>query len=146
MNIKLGDIHIASWKFGQRIWPIYNDGYGDDFVKDRIKYKQDDVVLKPGDYILVIDYPVTVFYTTPLTVEASGLTRGGLVQFICRHYKKMYKEEDSGSKIKAGNIPGMYNRNETNGKYGIYGHDIGDLVLCSAEVSKKNVITLGVDS
>ena len=30
----------------------------------------------------------------------------------------------------------MYNRNETNGKYGIWGHDIADLVLADILVYK----------
>lgn len=40
----------------------------------------------------------------------------------------------------------MLNRNFIDGKFGIWGHDIGDLVLVDASVSKKNVISLGVDS
>jgi hypothetical protein len=32
------------------------------------------------------------------------------------------------------------------GKYGIWGHSIGDLVLIDADVDAKGNITLGVDS
>jgi hypothetical protein len=58
----------------------------------------------------------------------------------------MYAEEDETSGGNPGHIPGMLNRNTSEGKYGIWGHDIGDLLLCSAYVDDSGKITLGVDS
>jgi hypothetical protein len=44
----------------------------------------------------------------------------------------------------------MYNRNETNGKYGIWGHDIADLDISGISVYKtKNgeiILTLNIES
>lgn len=44
----------------------------------------------------------------------------------------------------------MYNRNETNGKYGIWGHDISDLVLAEILVYEAEngeiILTLNMES
>lgn len=84
---------------------------------------------------LKITYPVT----NPYVVESTnhgGYTRRQLVELICQHYDLMYQAEET--EIPAGTIPGMLNRAQTYGIYGIWGHDIGDLILHSATVSFEN--------
>lgn len=44
-------------------------------------------------------------------------------------YQCIYADETRTSSIAVGHMPGMMNRNETNGKYGIWGHELGDLVI-----------------
>lgn len=111
------------------------------------KVMQTETVLPPRQvFILKIDYPLHKPARFVFNSGVDGMTRGDLVRKIRKCYKQVYREEDASTKVKPGNIPGMLNRNPTNGKYGIWGHDIGDLVLCSVNVSDKNVITLGVDS
>lgn len=65
----------------------------------------------------------------------------------------MYEEEEATAIIKT--VPPekrnkMYNRNETNGKYGIWGHDIADLVLSEIHVyedaDKKLILALMIES
>ena len=110
-----------------------------------------EVVLKQGKYCLKIDYPLDNPYKFKFNVNKKGITRGDFIELVCKHYHKVYDEENGTSNIKeqlgidAGCGP-LLNRITTNGKYGIWGHVIGDLVLVCANVSSKNVITLGVDS
>ena len=72
-----------------------------------------------------IDYPLS----RPVTIErfhvdGNGWTQKQFVEMICRVYADIYAAEDD-----PGHIPGMLNRGKSEGPYGIWGHDIGDLVL-----------------
>jgi hypothetical protein len=62
-----------------------------------------------------------------------------LVDHITGSYNRIYLEEEESAKTKT--IPvdkreGIINRNQTDGKYGIWGHDLGDLDLSSIIVHK----------
>ncbi|WP_285055364.1 hypothetical protein [Pedobacter ginsengisoli] len=101
---------------------------------------------------VLIDYPLRNEYKFELNSE-TGFTREFLLKEISKEYYKIYDEEEATSTVKT--IPTekrteMYNRNETNGKYGIWGHDIADLVLAEIQVyetsGKKLVLVLVVDS
>lgn len=147
-------MYVANWS------PIYGLMFSDDYYYDERDDLHDksckrqveacdpkEVVLPPNsEYTLIISYPVSTNYTTKLKTGKKGMTRIQLASNICKHYRKMYAEEDSSSGGDPGHIPGMLNRAQSDGKYGIWGHDIGDLVLCSAEVDAKGNITVGVDS
>jgi hypothetical protein len=68
-----------------------------------------------------------------------GFTKKQLILEISNKYNEIYNEEEKTAKTKT--IPldkreGLINRNQTNGKYGIWGHNIGDLDLSSIEVYK----------
>lgn len=109
----------------------------------------DEIVIKEEKVKLKIDYPTTNPYVT-LLENVGGFTRKLLIELICKHYKKMYDEENESTIINAGHIPGMFNRNHTDGKYGIWGHDIEDLMLHTACVDKLKkgglLVTVGCDS
>lgn len=92
---------------------------------DDKKVDPKEIVLKQNDYTLVIEYPLTNPYKEQILVGKKGMTRRELVNIIVAAYKKVYASGDT---------------------YGIWGHYIGDLMLASAEVDCKNIITLGVDS
>ncbi|MNL17459.1 hypothetical protein D3C87_1385540 [compost metagenome] len=101
---------------------------------------------------VIIDYPVKNEYRFDLN-SGTGLTRELLLKEISKAYYKMYEEEEATATIKT--IPPdkrttMYNRNETNGKYGIWGHDIADLVLSEIHVyedqDKKLILALIIES
>lgn len=110
-------------------------------------YDNDQVVLpRNKEYVLEIDYPLHTTAKFEIKSGTKGISRGKLVSIVRKYYKKVYEIEDSTTKVKPSHIPNMLNRNFTDGKFGIWGHDIGDLVLVDASVSKNNVITLGVDS
>ena len=132
-------------------WDYYydeKDEFHDEDAKKQVKAcDPKEVVLPPNkEYILVISYPVSTNYKAKLKTGKKGMTRLQLASQICKHYRKMYAEEDSSAGGDPGHIPGMLNRAQSEGKYGIWGHDIGDLVLCDADVDAKGNITLGVDS
>ncbi len=114
--------------------------------------KKDQVVLKDQQVTLIINYPLDNPDFSEL-VSKNGFTRQGLVEAIAKRYHEIYDEEEQTAAIKttpAEKRTGMVNRNETNGKYHIWGHDIGDLVLTSIWVYKNDkgqiFLSLQIDS
>ncbi|WPU92969.1 hypothetical protein SNE25_26960 [Mucilaginibacter sabulilitoris] len=98
-----------------------------------------DQIVIPKKITVIIDYPLTNEYRFTLA-SATGFTREQLVRAISDHYHKLYQDEEASATIKT--IPvnerkTVYNRNQTNGKYRIWGHDISDLVLASVLVYKS---------
>ena len=115
-------------------------------------YKSDEIVIKENTLKIIIDYPLTNQYEFTITSK-NGFSRKQLLSEINLHYFKLYEEEEKSATVKT--IPidkrtRMYNRNQTNGKYGIWGHDIADLVLSEIEVYKTStgriVLILGIES
>jgi len=113
---------------------------------------KNETVIKDTAIEIIIDYPLTNAYKFDLFSE-KGFTRAHLLKEISRHYFILYDEEEKTATIKT--IPidkrtKMYNRNETNGKYGVWGHDIADLVLTEIQVyrtaSGQLVLTLEIES
>jgi hypothetical protein len=113
----------------------------------------DKIVLSNKTVILIIDYPVKAPLYFPLTSPGNGFSRRQLITAISQQYHSLYKEEEKTAThktIPADQREGLINRNETNGKYGIWGHDLSDLDLSSIEVylGKNGFIylSLGVES
>lgn len=82
----------------------------------------------PAGSTLDITYPLSVYprFETLNPIKDSF----ELMSFFCRCYYEVYAmEEDSIGNPEIGHIPGMYNRVTTDGCFGIWGHDIDDLVL-----------------
>jgi hypothetical protein len=114
----------------------------------------DKVVIEYPEVILVIDYPLNKPAEFIIkSSEKGGFTKKQLALVISKKYHEIYDAEESSAKTKT--IPlekreGLINRNETDGKYGIWGHDISDLDLSSVEVYKtedgKIQILLGIES
>lgn len=125
-------------------WEDYdpNDDDCEDEEKKEI-LKGSDIVLQQGTYTIKITYPLSVEVTTKIT---GSFTRKQLAQEIAKIYDAIYVDESRSSSIPEQNIPGMLNRVQTNGKYGIWGHDISDLILHTAYLLGDNTIELGVDS
>lgn len=113
--------------------------------------KKEEIIISENNITIIIDYPLTNEYKFDLESK-NGFTREMLLIEISRHYYKLYDEEEKTATIKT--LPmekrTMHNRNETNGKYGIWGHDMGDLVLTEIQIYKtstgKIILTLGIDS
>lgn len=106
--------------------------------------------LRSANMILVTGSEVIVSVTYPLNLPAKfkvksdyGFTRLELVDAIFDTYQRVYFEEEKTSDISV--IPigermekiGLINRNSTNGKYRIWGHDLQDLVLEGAHIYKN---------
>ncbi|MBB4801956.1 hypothetical protein HNP37_002017 [Flavobacterium nitrogenifigens] len=111
---------------------------------------KDEIVIAEEKITVVIDYPLTNIYKFDLKSK-KGFNRELLVQEITKEYQKLYQDEEKSATIKT--VPmkerKMYNRNQTNGKYGIWGHDLADLALSSIQVYKENgntILTLGIES
>ena len=137
-------VQLKDWKSGDKLW---SDWIEKDFEYSKAIKGLDpkEEILPVGKYTLKIDYPLS----TPFIEErelTKPMTREEVVMWIVDRYHFIYDVENETSKVKAGNIVGMYNRNNTDGSYGIWGHDLGDLALHTIYVDKNNVVTLGVDS
>lgn len=102
---------------------------------------KDDIVLQCDSAIVLIDYPLTNAVGVVIKPKSSkGFTKSDLVLAISAEYKRIYKEEEESATVKT--LPmeergGIINRNQTNGEYGIWGHDLADLDLSSIIVSKN---------
>lgn len=110
------------------------------------------VVIPESKVTVIIDYPLKNEYRFELESE-SGFTKEQLLRKISENYYKLYEEEESSATVKT--IPvmertGLVNRNQTDGKYGVWGHDITDLVLSKVLVYKaangQIVLSLDVES
>lgn len=76
-----------------------------------------------------IEYPLTNPKSIALTHEdGTGWTKQQFADAVRAEYKKVYEEEEAAAGNPR-NIPGMLNRARSAGPHGIWGHDIGDLVL-----------------
>ena len=101
---------------------------------------KDEIVIDKSNVTLIIDYPLN----NPVEIKiksdnSNGFTRKELAQKISAEYNRIYKEEEESAITKTTPIDerqGLINRNQTDGKYGIWGHDIDDLDL-SAIILRK---------
>jgi hypothetical protein len=116
----------------------------------RIAYLIDaNVIVIPYENVkLRIDYPIAkpVFFS--LSGSERGFTRKQIILAISKKYHQMYDEEEITAKIKT--IPMkdrkiLANRNRTDGKYGIWGHDLSDLDLSSINVYRNTDGTIVLD-
>lgn len=98
-----------------------------------------DEIVVPKKIILSVDYPLS--RTFEFTYETGPYTRQQLADVCCDLYQRIYKEEEETIKqqniIPTGERVGLINRNRTDGKYGIWGHDIGDLELFEVRLVHK---------
>ena len=100
----------------------------------------DEIVLNDKKVQLIIDYPLKKSVIYKLEND-KGFSRKDLILAIQEKYKEIYKIEEETAKIKTipvNNREGLLNRNETDGKFGIWGHDLSDLYLTDIEVYKDN--------
>ncbi|HMK18751.1 MAG TPA: hypothetical protein VK492_11140 [Chitinophagaceae bacterium] len=99
---------------------------------------KDELVISETKLTIIIDYPLISNYKFEI-FSKDGFTRAHLINEISKRYYQLYDEEEKTATIKT--VPlkerKIYNRNQTNGKYGIWGHDIGDLVLDEIHVYKN---------
>ncbi len=116
--------------------------------------KANSIVVASNVLHIVVDYPVAGEWEFKVvSADPKGFTNADLARQISRVYHAMYDEEERTSIIKV--VPmeqrkRLINRNKTNGKFGIWGHDIGDLVLHTVEIYQardgKLTAVLGIDS
>lgn len=115
----------------------------------------DEVVVPASKLRIILDYPLTnpsSLIVIP-AADDKGFTRKQLVVMISEKYHAVYDEEERTATIKTTpreKRKGLINRNRTNGIHGIWGHDLGDLVLHTIVVKKAadgtTELALGIDS
>jgi hypothetical protein len=122
-DINLGYLQIADWDSTQdSIWPKWMQE--DPEYKNEIQRNGETnrVVWYGEDLEVTINYPLSKDYT----FRVSGpLTRQQLAAEVQKHYKKIYKNPE---------------------QWGVWGHDIGDLILHTLYVYKDGKAKVGVDS
>ena len=148
-KIIIGDVYLASWnpkKPALFDYDLLDDPeYPEEYKQEMRETKLDEVILPCNStFTLVINYPLTNPFTQKIDT-CNGITRKEFVDIVVKCYKRIYTEEKKSTKVKVGRASGMYNRNRTNGVWGIWGHDLGDLVLVGATI-KGDKIELSVDS
>jgi len=101
----------------------------------------DEIVIPFEHAVLVIDYPLSMPASMEIAAPlALGFTRAALVKAICDEYAHVYDAEEGTAAIKT--IPieergAMRSRNRTDGAYGIWGHDLQDLILTAARWTRE---------
>lgn len=69
----------------------------------------------------------------------AGFTRAGLARAIAATYQRIYQEEEERSDVSVDRAaPRLLNRNCTEGKYSIWGHDLEDLSLAYVYTPREN--------
>jgi len=113
----------------------------------------DELVVPYKVVTLVIDYPLDNAATFEVRSTGDGFTRRQLAKAISEKYHLIYKEEEASAIKKVINQDkreGVINRNDTDGKYGIWGHDLSDLDLSTIEVYRgkddKIYLSLQIES
>jgi hypothetical protein len=104
--------------------------------------RPDDIVIPFPQAVLVIDFPLTTPATVPIEAPLPlGFTRSALIKAICDEYSHIYDAEEGTAATKT--IPRaergpMRGRNRTDGAYGIWGHDLQDLVITAARWTRQS--------
>jgi len=91
----------------------------------------DEIVIKDNWYIMTINYPLNKPLTRKYESE-KGFTMIEIINNIIETYREIYRIENETCTNKVVPIKervGLMNRNTTNGEFGIWGHDIENLVI-----------------
>lgn len=65
--------------------------------------------------------------------DCTGWTRQHLAQAVQESYRHIYAAEEDTQSRDPGRVPGLLNRERSDGAYGIWGDDLGDLMLEGAD-------------
>ncbi|NVM54285.1 MAG: hypothetical protein HWN66_11340 [Candidatus Helarchaeota archaeon] len=100
--------------------------------------------LQDSEDLVIKDEKIKILFQYPLSNDVllefesiGGFTRMDIFRCIYEGYKKIYEEEekDLGD---PGSAPHLLNRARSNGKYGIWGHYMGDLYIEGVLYNKSN--------
>lgn len=144
-EIGLGYIDMDGWIPGDKLYPEWMDVENKNEPYKEVNMNPEEEILPAGDYTLKITYPLSVPYIQEIKSEVP-IKRKSLVELIVVAYRFIYLVEKQSTNTPVTNIPGMFNRAQTDGKYGIWGHSLGDLMLHTVYVEEDNVLTVGCDS
>jgi hypothetical protein len=142
-EIGLGYIDLDGWIPGDKLYPTWMDEDNEEYAETSMNPEED--ILPAGKYTLKITYPLSNPYIQMIDSEVP-IKRKSLVELIAVAYRYIYIVEKQSSEVAPALIPGMLNRIQTNGTFGIWGHSLGDLMLHTVYVDEDNVITVECDS
>ncbi len=115
---------------------------------------EDDIVIPHQTTTIVLNYPLKKEFKFEFKADhKDGFTRKHIIGSICQKYQDIYNEEEVSTKMEVLSMEdrvkkgGLMNRNKTDGVYGIWGHDIGDLYLEGISYNHStNEVTLSIGS
>ena len=88
-----------------------------------------------GDYVFKYTYPLRREATFKHSLQSPT---GAEILLLARaDYEAIYKKEEEDD-CDPGHVPGMLNRAQSNGPYGIWGHDITDLYFETIHIDTVN--------
>jgi len=138
---------------------IAENGQYSDFIDasvshdNHVKFVNEGVIIKDKKIKLELNYPLSQSFFFEFENE-NGFTIHDLIKLTRITYRQIYAEENETSQLKV--LPmgeriikqrGLLNRNKTNGKYGIYGHDINDLIIVTMYYNPNTcTVKPGIDS
>ena len=147
-EIALGYIQMSSYTSRSRLFPDWM--YKDKGYVEETKLDPNEIIFTPKkNFTLEIRYPLTTTFKAKISTGPKGMTRRSFVNLVVKYYKLIYKMEDEGIGGKTMNIPGMFNSATSNGRWGIWGHCLGDLILhtaCIRHGIKGLVVEIECDS
>ncbi|KKM95138.1 hypothetical protein LCGC14_1191200 [marine sediment metagenome] len=141
MKEELGAIiidHYGNTKFWLHISPDLQVPYILDYEDEKIRVsliKPNEVVIEEEELTMVINYPLSVDARLDFK-KKGGFTRIFIFKSIYEAYKQIYEEEDEECGD-PGTYNNLYNRSRSEGKYGIWGHYLEDLVIESVSYDPK---------
>lgn len=108
----------------------------------------DEIVISKREIRVLVSYPLAQKHIIPISAPAgkAAFTRADVAEAISRLYQWIYAEEDRTSKTMVPTLAG-HNRATTQGRFGIWGHSLGDLCLTEVCYNKQDdVYELSIDS
>lgn len=130
--------HYGHHKFWLEIAPHSMSPSVLDFEDEEIRnnlINPDEVVVQDEEIALVLTYPLSVEVKIPLQ-KKGGFTRLDAYKAIYEAYKKIYQEEER-AVGDPGTYENLYNRRESTGPYGIWGHYLEDLLVESVSYDPR---------
>lgn len=108
--------------------------FEDEEVRDNL-INPNEVVIEDEKITMIITYPLSVEFSRTLE-KKGGFTRLDVFKNIYEAYKQIYAEEEENIGD-PGTYDNMYNRRRSEGKYGIWGHYLEELVIESVVYDPK---------
>ena len=94
--------------------------------------------LPAGEYTFSYDYPLsnTASFKHKLTADMNA---GQILKLARKDYERIYREEDKSTRVPVtvGKNGPLFNRDRSDGKYGIWGHCIEDLFFEGIKINEK---------
>jgi len=118
-------------------------GPADDIGRQRFP---NEIVIPMQNIRVLYNYPLSNPVIYPFKADTpQGFTRAHLARKVADGYKRIFDEEEA-AVGNPGHLAGMSNRASSSGLHGIWGHDLGNLMLHTVVQKEDDLFELGVDS